>query len=253
MPEKPNQNDKMLFFEHLEDLRTRILVSLAAVAACSAIAYYYLDRILAVITAPVGKLVFISVLEAFSVKLEIAFYCGILLAAPVMIHQIYRFLQPALFPEEKKYFAIGVLSSYALFICGVVFGFYAVVPIGVKILLSYGSDNITPLISFGSYIGFVASLLIGFGCMFQLPVAVAFLTKLGIITPEVLTSKRRHAVIVIFLLAGIITPGPDIFSQVLVAIPTLFLYEISIWVSKYLYKQAPAEPEVELSGMDQAV
>ncbi|MDO8734970.1 MAG: twin-arginine translocase subunit TatC [Elusimicrobiota bacterium] len=226
--------EKLTLVQHLEELRKRIIICLIVVFACGIFCFFYTDKILSILSNPVGKLIFLKPTEAFLAKIKLSFYGGIFISMPVIIYQIWKFLNPGLIEIERRYFLWIMPFSYLLFLSGVLFAFFAVLPVGMKFLLGYGTENITPMISVGSYISFVGIFLIAFGIVFQLPVVVLFLTKLGIVTPKWLSVNRKYAILIIFILSGILTPGPDIFSQFLMAIPTLLLYEISILLSKLI-------------------
>ena len=223
---------KFTLVQHLEELRKRIIICLIVVFVCGIFCFFYTDEILSILSKPVCKLVFLKPTEAFLAKIKLSFYGGIFISMPVIIYQAWKFLNPGLIEIERRYFFWIMPFSYLLFLSGVLFAFFAVLPVGMKFLLGYGTENVTPMISVSSYISFVGIFLIAFGIVFQLPVVVLFLTKLGVVTPKWLSVNRKYAVLVIFILAGILTPGPDIFSQFLMAIPTLLLYEISILLSK---------------------
>lgn len=225
--------DKSLtLVEHLSELRKRLIVCLITIFLCGIFCFFYTDKILSILSDPVGKLVFLKPAEAFFAKIKLSFYGGIFIAMPVIIYQAWKFVNPGLIEIERRTFYWIVPFSCLLFFSGILFAFFAVLPVGMKFLLGYGTENVIPMLSVSSYISFVGIFLLAFGIIFQLPVVVLFLTKLGIVTPKWLSVNRKYAVLVIFILAGILTPGPDIFSQFLMAIPTLLLYEISILLSK---------------------
>lgn len=227
-------DNSLSLVEHLEELRKRIIICLAVVLGMSIICYFFVDDVLLLLIKPVGKLVFLRPTEAFQTRLKIAFYSAIFISMPVIIHQLWGYVKPALLEKEKKFLYLVVPAAYLLFVAGVVFSFYAVIPVGIKFLLAYGTENIQPLISLSEYVSFVLIFLLAFGMVFQTPLFILFLTKLGVITPAWLSSNRKYAVLVIFILSGILTPGPDIFSQFLMAIPTLLLYEAGIIISKFV-------------------
>lgn len=228
--------------QHLEELRRRLIVSLTAVVIAFGICLFYVDDILRIISQPAGQLVFLKPTEAFFSRIEIAIYGGVFLALPVIIYQVWRFISPGLVKTEKQYLFWIVPLSYLLFVAGVALAFFGVLPVGVKYLLAYGTENIQPMISIDSYLSFVTTLLLAFGAIFQLPLVILFLTKVGLVTPDWLAAKRRYAIVLIFIIAAILTPGPDIFSQFMMAIPTLLLYEISILLSRFVGRR-PAGDE----------
>lgn len=230
------ENKTFTLTEHLEELRKRIIISLGAIVVCSIVAYFYNDKLLELLAKPVGEMIFTKPAEAFFVRLKIALCCGILLACPVVIFEIWRFVESALTREEKIYVFPAIVFSYLLFLCGAAFAFFIVIPVGIKFLLNMGTENIKPFISISSYISFVIIFILSFGFIFQLPIVVLLLTKLGIITPHWLSSNRKYIIFFIFVFAAILTPGPDVFSQFMMAIPTMLLYEISIILSKIVDK-----------------
>lgn len=228
---------KISMVQHLEELRKRLIVCLTAVVLSAVICFSYVDNILQLITRPVGRLVFLKPTEAFFSRIEIALYGGVFLALPVIIFQVWRFVSPGLLKTERRYLFWLVPFSYLLFAAGAALAFFVVLPVGVSFLLAYGTEDIQPMISIGSYLSFVSMLLLAFGVVFQLPLVILFLTKMGLVTPDWLAAKRRHAIVVIFILAAILTPGPDIFSQFMMAIPTMLLYELSILLARFVARR----------------
>jgi len=225
---------KLTLVQHLEELRKRIIICLATIFIAGFFCFFYADNILSILSKPVGKLVFLKPTEAFVTRIKVSFYSGLFVSMPVIIYQIWKFVNPGLLEIERRTLYWTIPFSYLLFIFGVTFAFLGVLPTGMKFLLNYGTENIQPMISIGSYISFVMIFLLAFGFIFQLPLIVLLLTKLGVVTPEWLIRHRKYAILVIFIIAGVITPGPDIFSQFLMAIPTLLLYEISILLAKFI-------------------
>jgi len=232
--EPPTTNHQPLtLIQHLEELRKRIIICLVAIFVCALLCYFYSDKILMILSRPAaGKFVFLKPTEAFVTRIKVAFYSGFFISMPVVIYQIWKFVNPGLIEIERRTLYWAVPFSYLLFVGGAIFAFCGVLPTGMKFLLDYGTENIQPMISIGSYISFVTIFVLSFGIIFQLPLVVLLLTKLGIVSPEWLARQRRYAILVIFIISGVITPGPDIFSQFLMAIPTLLLYEISILLAK---------------------
>jgi len=228
-------DQKLTIVEHLEELRSRVVKSVIFIAVASCLAYSLVDVILASLVKPVGKLVFTAPHEAFVARVKISFFCGIFLSSPFLIYEIWKFVFSGLRPAERKYIIIFGPLSLLFFFLGALFGYFIVIPIGVKFLLNFATDVITPMITIDRYITFVGVFTLCFGAIFELPLVSIFLTKIGLISPEFLSSKRRHAVVIIFILAAILTP-PDVITQFLMALPLLVLYEISIIFSKFVYK-----------------
>lgn len=230
------QEKKQTFLDHLEELRYRILMCLA-IALFASIGFYFLvPSFLPRFTNPVGKLVFLSPAEAFTSRLLLAFYGGIFLSSPFILFQLWRFLSEGLYQGEKKSFLFFLISSTILFFSGSFIGYFIVLPIGLRFLMAFGSESLVPMISISRYISFTAAFVLVFGAIFQLPLVILFLTRIGIVTPDYLSAKRREAVLGIFIFAALFTP-PDVMTQVLLALPMWLLYEISIIFSRMAFKE----------------
>ena len=254
-------DNEMSFLEHLEELRWHIVRSVLSIFIVAIIAFIYRDIIFdTIILAPknpdfltnrllckLGQLVNVNALcinthpfeiinirmaGQFTIHIAVSLIAGIILAFPYIFWEFWKFFRPALYSSEKKHTRGAVFFSSLLFISGVLFGYYIIVPLSVNFLGSYNvSAEVTNQINLRSYIGTVASITLASGIIFQLPILSYFLTKIGLVDPHFLKKYRKHSIIVILALAAIITP-PDIFSQVLVCIPLLFLYEIGILISR---------------------
>lgn len=260
-----NKEGEMSFLEHLEELRWVILHSVIAVVACMFIAFFFkeflFDTVILGPTKPefwtnrmmclLGELInknlcinsdpvnFINIKMAgqLTVHFAVAMIAGAIIAIPYVIYQIWEFLKPALKDNEKSGSRGAVAIISILFIIGVMFGYFFLTPLSIYFLTTYNvSAEVVNQIYIRSYISTVSSICLACGIIFELPVLAFFLTKIGILTPEFMKKYRRHAIVVIFVLAAIITP-PDVFSQTLVAIPILFLYELSIIISKNVIKK----------------
>ena len=227
----------MSLTEHLDELRKRIIYSVIAVVLASIVTFMYVDLIRETITGPAaGNLVFIGVAEAFMTNIKIALLAGVLLAFPVILYQVWSFVLPGLDPREKKFVFVFVTASLLLFTAGVSFAFFIIIPISIRFFLGFESEAIEAMISFGNYISYVSGVIFAFGLVFQMPIAVFVLSKLGLISAAFLKKYRMYALVLIFVLAAIITP-PDVFSQILMAIPMFLLYEISILVARFARKK----------------
>jgi sec-independent protein translocase protein TatC len=230
----------MTFFDHLEELRRRILFAGIAVALAAVAGYFLSDRVLALLTRPVPQLVFLAPAEAFVVKLKVALVTGLFIALPVVIYQFWRFVRPALAQREVKYIALAVLFCTVFFLGGMAFAYLVVVPLGIRFLLSFQTARLTAMLSISEYVGTVATFIFACGLVFQLPMVLFFLTKLGVVTPGWLMRNQRVAVVVIFIAAAILSP-PDVFSQVLMAVPMLVLYELGV-VASYIAAAGRGRP-----------
>jgi sec-independent protein translocase protein TatC len=222
--------------EHLEELRRRVIWCILAYIVCATITFNFAGRIIHFLSKPAGKLIFIEPAEAFVTYIKIALWGGLFLASPFIIYQAWRYVGVALKPHERRAVILFVPFSSVLFLAGLTFGFYVIVRIGMPFLISFGSDVMTPMLTVSRYISFVANMALAFGVVFQLPLAMYFLTKIGIFTPAIFSSKRRYAIVLIFIAAAVLTPGPDVFSQLLLAGPLLVLYEAGIILSKTAYR-----------------
>jgi len=220
---------------HMQEFRARILRCVIFIIIMSCFAYSFVDRIFASLVKPVGRLVFIAPQEAFAARIKIAFFVGLFLSLPFLLYQAWKFISAGLKPKEKKYTLIFGPLSLLFFIAGAAFGYLIIVPIGIKFLLGFATGEIIPMITISKYISFAGMLVVAFGVVFELPLASLFLTKIGMVTPEFLSRKRKHAIVIIFIAAAIFTP-PDVITQSLMAIPLLLLYEVGIGFSKLVYK-----------------
>lgn len=226
---------KLALTEHLEEFRGSIVKSAISILICSCLIYSYINTLLPFLIKPVGKLVFIAPQEAFIANIKIAFFGGLFLASPFVIYQIWKFVSAGLEKNEKKYALMFGPVSFIFFVLGAGFGYFVIIPIGINFLLGFATDFVTPMITISKYISFVGALTFAFGAIFQLPLVSLFLTKIGVVTPAFLSSKRRHAIVFIFIAAALITP-PDVITQCLMAVPLIVLYEIGIILSKFAYR-----------------
>ena len=220
----------MTFLDHLEELRKRIFYSLIALCVAAVVGFFISQRVLDLLTRSVPNFVFLAPAEAFVVHLKVALITGLFLAAPVIFYQFWRFVRPALQKHEVKYIVLAVVVSSVLFAVGVAFAYLVVVPVAMKFLLSFETPKLQPMISISEYVGTVGTFLLASGVMFQLPVIMFFLTKLGVVTPKLLMKNQRIAVVLVFIVAAVLSP-PDIFSQSLMAVPLLVLFELGVLAS----------------------
>lgn len=230
---KANRGE-MTIIEHLEELRWRIIVSIAALIIFSVLGYFLSPKVLEAIhrSLPgVDFLIFTSLSEAFFVTLKIAIYVGLILAMPVILWEVWAFVAPALEPKEKLLVGTLLPFIYLLFIGGLAFAFFVALPWTVNFFMSYAGPGLKPFLSIDDYLSFLFSMGVGFGLVFQLPLVILALTKLGLVKVEFLRRNRKYAILVIFILAAFITPGTDMVSQVIMALPLMVLYELSIILS----------------------
>ncbi len=219
-------------WQHLEELRKRLLVSLAALTVVTVLGYIYSDFLLDVLLRPVTgqlqELYFFSPAEAFLVRLKVALLAGAVAAFPLVAAELWFFVSPGLYAREKKLILPVVLGISLLFTVGVVFCYHGVVPAAIRFFLGLQSGVLRPLISVREYVDFLTQLLVAFGVAFNLPVFVIAFVFAGLTDAKRLSKVRRHAIVLIFIAAAALTPGPDVASQILLAVPLLVLFELSI-------------------------
>lgn len=226
----------MSFLDHLEELRWRVLKSLIAVTVFAVPCGIFWQKIFDLVMIyplryadPKPKLIFTAPAEAVVLSIKIAVFGGILLAAPVLFYQLWRFIAPGLYKRERKIILPAVFFSTLSFLVGVAFS-YLMIPHVVQFLSQFAAGRMDPLFRTNEYLGFLIKLSLSFGIVFELPIISFVFTKLGIVTPRLLWQKLRYAVVVMFILAALLTP-PDIVSQLFLALPLLLLYGVSILVS----------------------
>jgi sec-independent protein translocase protein TatC len=222
---------KLTLVQHLEELRIRLIKSIVVIVVSSLFIYSRVEDILLFLAKPVGKLVFISPQEAFIVNLKLALWVGLFFASPFVIYQIWQFIFIGLRDRERKNAFVFGCFSFILFVLGCLFGCFALVPIGIKFLMGCAPGFITPMISVDNYISFLGALSFVFGLVFQLPLIIMFLVRMGLVSPNLLTRRWREAVVIIFIVAAILTP-PDVFSQLLMAGPLVILYVLGVILSR---------------------
>lgn len=221
---------KTSFIQHLEEIRRRIIWCILSVIIASVISYNFADKIIYHLARPIGRLVFIQPAEAFVAYIKIAIFFGLFISFPIILYHILAFVIPGLKVNERKYLIYFIPFAALLFFAGAGFAYFIMIPFCVKFLLSYSSDWLQPMITIGGYISFFCMVILIFGAVFELPIVILFLTRLGIINSSFLRKNRKYAILIIFIIAAIFTP-PDVFSQIIMAIPLLILYEISIFIS----------------------
>lgn len=235
--ESENAESEMSLVDHLQELRKRLIVSIIAIAVGSTAAYFYSAEIVNYIIAPAGKLYYMNPAEAFFTYLKVSVVAGFLLALPVVLYQVWAFVVPALTNKERFASLLLVPSSVILFFLGLAFSYYLALPAGLKFFMGFASENLQPMISLGQYLSFVISFVLPFGFVFELPLFIIVLAKLGLIGSQFLSSKRKHILVLSFVVGAVISPTPDIFSQSMVAVPIIVMYELSNLIVKYILKK----------------
>ncbi len=234
---------EMPLTEHLRELRYRLIVSIIAFLIGSAVSFYFASYVFEFLKEPVVRsypeveLITLSPTEPLFILIKISLAVGFILAFPVILYQMWRFVEPALYSHEKRMFVPLLLSSISLFILGALFAYYVVLPLALKFLLGLGFTQLmaTPYLSVDTYVSFVLKMVIAFGIAFQMPIVLYVLQRAGIITPEQLAKFRKYFIVVAFLIGAII--APDVSTQILMAIPLILLYEISVLLGKMATKK----------------
>lgn len=233
-------NSKIPFTSHLTELRNRLVVVVGVVMLFSAAGFLARDYLIRFLEKPLpeqfSQLSFISPTEGFFVAMKVSVFAGIIFSFPVILYQIWAFISPGLKTKEKKMTVPLVFFGTFFFIMGVSFAYYAILPLGLNFLLTFGAEYWTPNITVANYLSFTLKLLLAFGLVFELPLLIAFLCKVDLITTSQLVSWRKYALLSFFVLAAILTP-PDVITQVFMALPMALLYEIGILAGKLIEKK----------------
>jgi len=233
---------EMPFLEHLEELRWRVIKSVVAVVLCAVPCGIFWKRIFDIIMIyplrfadPKPKLIYTSPAESIILSIKIALASGILLSVPLIFYQLWKFVSPGLYGKEKKVVFPVVIVSTLFFMAGVTFSYFTF-PFLMKFLTSFAADRLDPFFKAGDYFGFLLKISLSFGVVFELPVISYVLARLGLITAGFLMKNFRYALLGIFVLAAVLTP-PDILSQLMLALPLIFLYGVSVVVAYFASKE----------------
>jgi sec-independent protein translocase protein TatC len=258
----PDVELSMPFWSHLEELRKRITYSLIAAAVGFALCFNYSEDILRLLMWPMNtkievhlaspyvtvtptatqhKLHFTTLVEPFWTHLKIGLISGIMLAFPVIMYQLWKFISPGLLQKERRYVGYFVFFSSLFFGIGVLFCYLLLLPFAVPFLMTYKTENLIAIIRFGDYIDFILKFLLASGIVFELPLVIVLLTRMGIVTPDWLAKYRKFALLASFVLGAILTPTPDIFNQLLLSVPIYLLYELGILFARLFGKRKKTE------------
>ncbi len=275
MARKKADPNNMSFLDHVEELRWCLIRSIAGVLIGAGIAAFFTDFIFDVIIFGPKRGTFITyeffcefgnyfgivsdfcnpefnfkvqsreMSDEFSTHIWTSILVGFVVAFPWILYQVWRFIAPGLKASEKKYSGGFIIICSLLFFLGVIFGYFVIAPLSVHFMMTYNlSPEISTEPSLSSYIGYIRASILASGLLFELPVIIYFLTKIGLATPEGLRKNRKFALVIVLIVAAVITP-PDVASQIIVAIPVLILYEVSIFISKFvLYRQKRREKKL---------
>lgn len=229
---------EMSFLDHLEELRWRIIYSLIGIIVGSAVVWFFRDQIMdGILLRPALdarlKLQNLRPFGQVFLYMEVALFGGIVASMPNTILQAWKFVAPGLYPRERRTATWVVLFTSLCFATGIVFAYVAILPTAFRFFAGFGTKAIENAIAIDYYFEFLLTLMLATGLVFELPMLSFFLARLGLLTPALMRRHWRHAMVVSFLLAAVLSPGPDPFSMLLLAIPLVFLYELSVWVARF--------------------
>jgi sec-independent protein translocase protein TatC len=232
----------MSLMEHLAELRTRLMIAAGAVLVATVFAFVFIDRIIDWLLLPAGdiKLLAVEPTEAFTTYFRVALYSGIVLAMPVILFEIYRYIDPALHPHERRFVLAMGLPVIALFLLGIAFCYFVILPNAIKFLFSFGSAHIEVRPRASAYLGFVTTFLLALGLVFEMPAIIYALVRVRVLDRSWLAKQRRYVFLVCFIIGAVITPTPDPFNQTLVSLPLYLLFELGLLLSRFTPKSGVA-------------
>lgn len=245
MPIPKSNSGEMPFLDHLEELRWRIIYSLAALLICAGVGFWLAYRFDAVgILArpilpqiPEHKLVYTHPSEGFTVILDTGMTIGIVFSAPVILYQLWCFLAPALHRHEKRVALAVLYAGVLLFVAGAALAYFVVVPLALPWLFGFAGPSLVPLITAEDYFSFIFAMVLTFGVSFELPIVVLALAALGIVTPQFLSKYRRHAIVLIVIIGAFLTPGDMVWTTIALSVPLYALYELSVVAAYIIYRR----------------
>jgi sec-independent protein translocase protein TatC len=246
----PPEDVRMPITGHLGELRSRLFKVIWTALGGTALAYAGSDVLIGWLKRPLASdLYFFSPTEAFWVTMKVSFFAGIFLSMPVILYQLWRFVSPGLLPRERRLALPIVLIGTLFFVLGLLFCYFIVTPFALQFLVGFGvQQGLKPVFSIGLYMDFVLKFLLAFGVIFELPLAVTILAKLGLVTPQFLARQRRYAVLVNAILAAVLTPTSDIFNMMLMMVPLMIFYELGILGARFFGRRPVSSGAAEEAG-----
>jgi len=236
---------KMSFLDHLEELRKRLLISFAAVGVGFLVCWNYADRLYALLQEPLtsalppgDKLAYTRLIAPFFLYMKVAFVAGIFVAAPVILFQLWLFISPGLYKRERRWAAPFILMATVFFLCGGYFGWRVLLPATCGFFVETGK-NFKQMITIDDYFSFSSMIILSAGLVFETPILIFFLARLGIVTPAFLMQKFKYAIVLAFIIAAIVTPTPDMVTQTALAIPMILLYLLGVGIAYFFGKKVP--------------
>ncbi len=268
MPKAPEDELRMPFWSHLEELRKRLVRSILWITLGFAVCFNYSENILQLLMWPMNtkltieakfpfftivqnqvqqKLHYTTLIEPFWAHLKISLIAGIMLVFPMIMYQIWRFIGPGLLPKERRYVGAFVFFSTLFFSLGVLFCYILLLPFAIPFLLTYKTENLIAIIKIGDYIDFVLKFLLASGVVFELPLIIVLLSRMGIVNPDSLAKYRKYAFLASFILGAILTPTPDVFNQTILSVPIYLLYEAGILAARLFGRKKKGPDSTELT------
>lgn len=232
------QEAEMTFLDHLEELRWRLIYALIGLVAATALCWIFIDYLIEFILLKPARdagadLQNLKPFGQLFMYFQVSIVAGLVLSIPNIFYQLWKFIAPALKKKERRYIFYIVIYSTICFLAGIVFAYYVMLPLTLQFASQFGSPDISNTFAIDEYLSIIISVMLAAGLVFELPMISFFLTKLGILTPQFMRKYRRHSIVVIMILAAFLTPGADPVSQLILAVPLVVLYEISILISKF--------------------
>ncbi|MDM8541206.1 twin-arginine translocase subunit TatC [Desulfococcaceae bacterium HSG9] len=245
------EDDKLPFTAHLEELRSRLITCFIAVGVGFVLSYGFKEELFKILLMPLlsvmksgEELIFTGLPEAFFTYLKVAFLSGLILSSPIIVYQFWMFVAPGLYNKERRTLIPIIILSSLFLIGGSLFGYFIVFPLGFKFFLGFSNETIHARLSIKEYLGLASKLLLAFGIVFELPIVITFLARLGIVSVDFLKKNRKYALLLFFIGAAMLTP-PDVVTQIMMALPLMVLYEISIIGARIFGRKKPEEEEDE--------
>ena len=246
-----DRDEQKPLMSHLVELRKRLITSAIGVGVCFAVTYAFSEKLFEILALPLkanlpegDRLIYTNLPEMFFVYIKTGLVAAVLLAAPFIFYQAWMFVAPGLYRKEKRYLLPFVFFSTLLFIGGALFGYFIVFPFGFRFFLGFSNEYIQALPSVKQYFSLSIKLLLGFGIIFELPVVAFFLSRMGILTADLMRRQRKYAILLIFIVAAVLTP-PDVITQLMMAGPLVVLYELSVIIVKVTGKKKAASEEAD--------
>jgi sec-independent protein translocase protein TatC len=246
-----DRDEQKPLMSHLVELRKRLITSAIGVGVCFAVTYAFSEKLFEILALPLkanlpegDRLIYTNLPEMFFVYIKTGLVAAVLLAAPFIFYQAWMFVAPGLYRKEKRYLLPFVFFSTLLFVGGALFGYFIVFPFGFRFFLGFSNEYIQALPSVKQYFSLSIKLLLGFGIIFELPVVAFFLSRMGILTADLMRRQRKYAILLIFIVAAVLTP-PDVITQLMMAGPLVVLYELSVIIVKVTGKKKAASEEAD--------